>query len=158
MVKGKCCSHFFNFLAEKMSKMEAVTCICCQKDIDAINLRQILTEENENTDRNFARLEKALAYKRQLHDGNKLYLTVDSLITINNIVTNSNNFELRKHNVRPVGSKISYMDFYTILPALSGLIDSFNMGKIRPKTFSQTFLKIHPFADGNGRTCKVLFI
>ena len=50
------------------------------------------------------------------------------------------------------------MSFYYILPALTGLIDTFNAGKVRPKTFVETFLKIHPFTDGNGRTCKVLFI
>ena len=138
--------------------MEAVTCICCQKHEDVDNLKRVLTEENEYTERNYVKLENALAYKRKLHADNRLYLTVDSLITINNIITNSNNFELRKHNVRPAGSKKSYMDFYTILPALTGLIDTFNEGKIRVKTFCQTFLKIRPFADGNGRTCKVLFI
>ena len=141
-----------------MFTIESVTCICCQKKIDSRNLMQILTEENENTDSNYYRLEKALAFKRKLHDGNKLFLTVDSLITISNIITNSNNFELRKFNVRPAGSKKPSMDFYSILPALTGLIDTFNAGKLRPRTFCQTFLKIHPFADGNGRTCKVLFM
>ena len=141
-----------------MSKMDEVTCNCCQESIDSRNLMRILTEENENTDLNYFRLQKALAYKRKLHDGNKLFLTVDSLITISNIITNSNNFELRKHNVRPTSSKKPYMDFYSILPALTGLTDTFNAGKVRQRTFCQTFLKIHPFADGNRRTCKVLFI
>ena len=50
------------------------------------------------------------------------------------------------------------MSFYDILPALTGLVDTFNKGKITPKTFVETFLKIHPFADGNGRTCKILFM
>ena len=109
--------------------------ICCKKYEDAENVKQILTEERELSDINFQRIETALAYKRKLQTENgKLLLSVDSLITINN------------------------MDFYTILPALTGLIDTFNAGKLRPKTFVETFLKIHPFADGNGRTCKVLFI
>ena len=140
-------------------KMEKLTCICCQGKRDSENLKHILTEENEYTEKNFARMEKALAYKRKLHsEDNSLFLTVDSLITINNIITNSSNFHLRRHNVRPAGSQKAYMDFYSILPALNGLIDTFNEAFIRPKTFCETFLKIHPFADGNGRTCKILFI
>ena len=134
-------------------------CICCQKYEDSENIICILTEEREYTDINFHRLETVLAYKRKLQtEDDKLLLSVDSLITINNKITNSNNFEVRKHDVRPAGSNKPYMSFYTILLALIGLIDTFNEGKIRPKTFCQTFLKIHPFADGNGRTCKVLFI
>ena len=133
-------------------------CICCKKYEDAENIKQILTEERELSDINFQRIETALAYKRKLQTENgKLLLSVDSLITINNIILNANNLELRKH-VRPAGSKKAYMDFFTILPALTGLIDTFNAGKLRPKTFVETFLKIHPFADRNGRTCKVLFI
>ena len=134
-------------------------CSCCQEYIDSENIKRILTEEREYTDINFNRLKTALAYQRKLQtEDGRLLLSVDSLITINNIITNSNNFELRKHDVRPAGSNKPYMSFYTILPALTGLIDTFNEGKLKPKTFFQTFLKIHLFADGNGRTCKVLFI
>ena len=134
-------------------------CICCKKYEDDENINRILTEEREKSDINFQRMETALAYKRKLQtEDGKLLLSVDSLITINNIILNTNNLELRKQNVRPAGSKRAYMNFYTILPALTGLIDTFNAGKLRPKTFVETFLKIHPFADENGRTCKVLFI
>ena len=124
-------------------------CSCCQEYIDSENIKRILTKEREYTDINFNRLKTALAYKRKLktEDG-RLLLSVDSLIIINNIITNSNNFELRKHDVRPAGSNKPYMSFYTILPALTGLTDTFNEGKLKPKTFFQTFLKIHPFADG----------
>ena len=51
-----------------------------------------------------------------------------------------------------------YMDFYLIEPALHGLIDNFNLGRIKENTFVETFLKIHSFLDRTGRTCKVLFI
>ena len=104
-------------------------------------------------------MENALIYKGKLEtaDGT-LLLTVDSLITLNNIVLNKNNLGLRKHGVKPAGYNRKYMSFYDILPALTGLVDTFNQGKITPKTFVETFLKIHPFADGNGRTCKILFM
>ena len=133
-------------------------CLCCQKYKDAENINRILTEEREESEINFRRMETALAYKRNLQTGVKLLLSVDSLITINNIILNANNSELRKHDVKPAGCDRKYMSFYYILPTLTGLIDTFNAGKVRPKTFVETFLKIHLFADGNGRTCKVLFI
>ena len=133
-------------------------CICCQKYKDAENINRILTEEREQSEINFRRMENALAYKRKLKTRGQLFLSVDSLITINNIILNANNFGLRKHDVKPAGYNRKYMSFYHILPALTGLIDNFNAGKIIPKTFVETFLKIHPFADGNGRTCKILFM
>ena len=136
-----------------------MNCICCQKYEDARNINRILTEEREQSQRNFHRMENVLVFKRTLEtDDGKLLLTVDSLITLNNIVLNKNNLGLRKHDVKPAGYDKKYMSFYHILPALTGLVDTFNNGKITPKTFVETFLKIHPFADGNGRTCKILFM
>ena len=119
-------------------------CICCQKLKDARNINRILTEEQE--------------LSQSLEIEGRLLLSVDSLITINNIILNANNLELRKHDVKPAGYNRKYMSFYHILPALTGLIGTFNDGKVMPKTFVETFLKIHPFADGNGRTCKILFM
>ena len=136
-----------------------MNCICCQKYEDARNINRILTEEREQSEINFHRMENALIYKRKLEtaDGT-LLLAVDSLIILNNIVLNKNNLGLRKHDVKPAGYNRKYISFYDILPALTGLVDTFNKGKITPKTFVETFLKIHPFADGNGRTCKILFM
>ena len=133
-------------------------CICCQKLKDARNINRILTEEQELSQINFRRMEKALFFKRSLEIEGRLLLSVDSLITINKIILNANNLELRKQDVKPAGYNRKYMSFYNILPALTGLIDTFNDGKVMPKTFVETFLKIHPFADGNGRTCKILFM
>ena len=87
-----------------------------------------------------------------------LFLTLDSLIRINNLITKSFNNKLRNVNVKPRGYDKEYMDFYLTEAALHGLIDNFNLGRIKEKTFVETFLQIHPFLDGNGRTCKVLFI
>ena len=83
--------------------MNSLACSCCQKDIDERNLIKILNEERELTEAILSRLKKALEFKRQLTDG-RLYLTLDTLITINNIITNSNNFQLRRVNVRSAGS------------------------------------------------------
>ena len=63
----------------------------------------ILNEEKEITKDNFFWMVKAYKYiQRELisTDGD-LFLTVDSLITLNNIITNSNNIFLRYINVKP---------------------------------------------------------
>ena len=50
------------------------------------------------------------------------------------------------------------MDFTKIESELYRLVDQFNERKITARRFYDIFLdKIHPLADGNGRTCKILF-
>ena len=140
--------------------MAAVKCCCCDSAEDERNMIKILNEENEYSANNLYRLKCALEFKRtHITDRHgDLFLTMDSLIRINNLIMKSTNFRLTTVNVRPAGSDKEYMDFHKIEPALQGLIEVFNCGKIRPKSFVKAFLKIHPFLDGNGRTCKVLFI
>ena len=85
-------------------------------------------------------------------DGN-LFLTVDSLIRINNYITGSLNIQLRQINVKPAFYNKQYMDYTRIESKLYRLVDQFNERKITPTTFCVMFLdKIHPFANGNGRT------
>ena len=81
-------------------------------------------------------------------------MTVDSLITLNNIVTDSQNLFLRDVNVKPAGFDKTFIE-----SALYQLVDQFNGGKLTHHQFSNIFLNlIHPYRDGNGRTCKILFI
>ena len=65
--------------------------------------------------------------------------------------------QLRQVNVRPAFYfHKQYMDFTKIKSELYKLVGQFNERKITPRTFCDIFLdKIHPFADGNGRTCKL---
>ena len=124
------------------------------------NLVKILSEEKELTPTNLARLMHARIYKNTelLTADNDLVLTLDSLITLNNIITGSNNLSLRSVNVRPAFHKKQYMDFTKIESELYRLIDAFNDRYITNREFYHTFLnEIHPFLDGNGRTCKLLF-
>ena len=73
-------------------------------------------------------------------------------------MTDSRNIQLRQVNVKPTFYNKQYMDFTRIESELYRLVDQFNERKITPRTFCDIFLdKIHPFADGNGRTCKILF-
>ena len=86
-----------------------------------------------------------------------MYWTVDSLIEINNI-TGSNNINFRKVNVKPYGFNKMYMDKELIEDKLYQIIDQFNERKITSTEFYSILLnKIHPFYDGNGRTCQILF-
>ena len=93
-------------------------------------------------------------------DGN-LFLTVDSLIRLNNYITGSRNMQLRQINVKPAFYIKQYMDFTRIESELHRFVDQFNertFKTLTARTFCDIFLdKIHPFADGHDRTCKILF-
>ena len=121
----------------------------------------ILNEEKEITKDNFFWMVKAYKYiQRELisTDGD-LFLTVDSLITLNNIITNSNNIFLRHINVKPAGCNKQYMHFSQIESELYRLIDQFNDRYVSKRYFIKKFLdEIHPFSDGNGRLIKLCFI
>ena len=86
-----------------------------------------------------------------------MYLTVDSLIEINNTITSSNNITLRKVDVKPYGFDKMYMDKELIEDKVYQILDQFNERKIATtKSYSILLNKLHPFFDGNGRTCKIL--
>ena len=123
-------------------------------------LIKILKEEDEFTVQNVMRMKYAHNFKNQefINKDGDLFLTVDSLIRINNIITNSYNLHLRRHNVKYAGYNKQYMNASRIEAELYSLIDKFNDRRITPRAFCNTFLdKIHQFADGNSRTCKILF-
>ena len=123
-------------------------------------LIKILIDEKELSLLNLRRLADALIYKNKelVTAEGDLLLSVDSLITLNNIITGSNNLFLRSVNVKPAFYQKQYLDFTLIEFELYKLIDLFNDRYITNREFYHMFLnKIHPFADGNGRTCKILF-
>ena len=59
-----------------------------------------------------------------------MYLKVDSLIEINNIITESNNTTLRKVDVKPYGFDKMYMNKELIEGKLYQVIDQFNEREI----------------------------
>ena len=107
---------------------------------------------------NFERLKKSLIYvKNNLIDSdNDMYLTVDSLIDISNIITGSNNITLRKVIVKPYGCDKMNMDKDLIENKLYHLIDQFNERKLYHKDFYFALLaNTYPFYDG---IYKILFV
>ena len=87
-----------------------------------------------------------------------MYLTVDSLIEINNIITGTNNISLRKVNVKLYELDKMYINKELIEDKFYQMIDQFNEREITStKFFSILLNKIHSFFDGNGRMCKILF-
>ena len=72
---------------------------------EKIMLKKLLVSEKELSDINCERLKKALIYiKNNLIDSNNdIYLTVDSLLGISNIITGLNNITLRKVKFKPYG-------------------------------------------------------
>ena len=85
---------------------------------------------------------------------NNMYLAVDSLIDINNLVIGSNNITLRKVIVKLCGYDKMYMDNDLVEYKLFQLIDQFNERSINHKDFYSVPLNnIYTFYD----TCKILF-
>ena len=124
-------------------------------------IKETLISEKEFTETNYKRLQEALVYiKNHLIDTNGgMYLTIDSSIEINNIITGSNNITLRKANVKPYGFHKMYIDKELIEDKLYQITDQFNERKISTTRFYSILLnKIHAFYDGNGRACKILFV
>ena len=118
-----------------------------------IMLKKSLVSEKELSDTNCERLKKALIYiKNNLTDSdNNMYLTVDLLLDINNIITGLNNITLRQVNVKPYGCDKIYMDKDLIENKLYQLLDQFSVRKNNHRDFYFALLdNIHPFYDGNG--------
>ena len=133
---------FFNFEEEKLEQK-------------LLALMKTLKDEDEFNVQNTMRMKYACDFKNQElsnKDGD-LFLTADSLIIIYNVITNSHNLHLRRHNVKPAGYNKQDMDVSRIKAELYTLVDKFNDRRITFRAFCDTFLdKIHPFADGDGRT------
>ena len=66
-----------------------------------------------------------------------MYLTVNSLIEINNIITASNNITLKKVNVKLYRFDKMYMDKELIEDKLYQIIDQFKKEKLHLQSFIQ---------------------
>ena len=95
-------------------------------------IKEILITEKEFIKANYKRLQEALLYiKNNLIDADSdMYLTVNSLIEINIIKTDSNNITLKKVYVMPYGFDKIYIDKKLIADRLYQIIDQFNDEKL----------------------------
>ena len=114
-----------------------------------------ITIKKEFTETNLKRLQKAFVYieSNLIDSDGGMYLTVHSLIEINNIIADSNKTALRKVNVKPYGFDKIYVDKELIEDTLYQIIDYFNEIYIY-----KALNKIQPFYDGNGRMRKIMFV
>ena len=110
--------------------------------MDVEILIKILKEEGELTKKNLFQMTLGLQFKNNelLNEDGDLFLTVDSLITLNNYVTDSHNILLRQINVKPAFHNKQYMDFTMIETELYTLVDRFNNRQITPRVFVIYFL------------------
>ena len=102
-------------------------------------IKDILISEKKFIETNYERLQKYLVYiENNLIDSDGgMYLTVDSLIEINNIITGSNNITLRIVNLKPYRFGKMYIDKELIEDKLYQIIDQFNEWKILFNTLKQ---------------------
>ena len=100
-------------------------------------IKEILISEKNFTKTNYKKIQKALVYiENNLIDSDGgMYLTVDSLIELNNITTGSNNITLRKFNLKPYGFDKTYIDKELIEDKLYQIIHQFNERKITSTKF-----------------------
>ena len=127
---------------------------------EKIILRDTLVSEKRLNYINFKRFEKALVYiKNNLIDSdNIVYLTVDSLIDINSLITVSNFVTLRIVTVKPYRCDKMSMHKELIENKLHELINQFTERKIIHRDFYFALVtNIHPFYDEHGRVSKILF-
>ena len=122
---------------------------------------KILKEEKEYSDLNYFNMKIALDYKEKYLQNKEgdMFLTVDSLIEVNNLILGKNNTKLRKLNVKPAGYGTNlYFPWWCVESSLYILLDEFNKRRITNRDICNGFMEIHPFLDRNGRTCKLLFV
>ena len=100
-------------------------------------VKEILISQNEFIETNYKKLKKALVHiENNLIDSDGgMYLKVESLIEINNIITGSNNITLRKVNIKPYGFDKMYMDKELTEDELYQTIDQFNERKFTSTKF-----------------------
>ena len=104
-------------------------------------LQIILLEEDEFADYNYELMHSALDKWNTflIEKIGELFLTVDSLITLNNIITDSQNIVFRDVIVKPPGFDKMYLDKYLMEQALYPLVDKFNETIVTHNQFCDNF-------------------
>ena len=102
-------------------------------------LLKILNEEGELNNKSLFQMLLARQFENKKLDNKDgdLFLTVDSLIRINNYITDSHNIQLRQINVKPAFYDKQYLDFTKIKSELYRRVDE---RQITPRRFCDIFL------------------
>ena len=100
----------------------------------------MLVSEKKLSDITFEKLKKCWCTLRI--DTDNIYLTVDSLIDINNIISNSNNITLRKVNFKKCECDKINMNKGLIEDEMYQLIDQFNERKVNQRGFYSALLEM----------------
>ena len=106
-------------------------------------------------------MQRTLKYKNMFltSKSGDLFLTVDSLITLNDIITGSQYIGLKDINVKPAGYSKIYLGKSFAEAALHCLVDQFNDRIVSHKDFCRIFLdQINPFRAGNCKRYKIWFV
>ena len=122
-------------------------------------------KRNINSEKEFTKplvkIKKPLVYIKYYlidSDGN-IYLTLNSLIEINNMMNSSKNITLRKVHEKPYGFDKILIDKDLIEYKFYQIIDQFNETRIANVKFYSILLnKIHLFYDWNEKTSKILVL
>ena len=96
-----------------------------EEDVQKLEaLFKILNEENELNNINLFRMINAREFvnRELINKDGDLFLTIDSLIRLNNYITGSHNIQLRQINVKPAFYIKQYMDFTRIESEFTGLL------------------------------------
>ena len=110
---------------------------------------KILKEEKKYTDLTYFNMKTALDYKEKYLQNKErnMFLTVYSLIEVDNLIMGKNNTELRrKVNVKPAGYTTNpYFPWWCIENSLYILLDESNKRHIKNRDFWDCFMEIHLF-------------
>ena len=106
-------------------------------------IKWIMISEKKFIETNYKRFQEALVYiKKILIDNDAgMYLIVDYLIEISNMITGSNKITLRKVNVKPCGFNKMCMDKELIEDKFRQIIDLFNERKTTSTKFYSLLLE-----------------
>ena len=97
---------------------------------------KILQEGKEYSDLSYFNMKTALDYKEKYLQNKEgdMFLTVNSLIEVNNLILGKNDTKLRKLNVKPAGYTTNpYFPWWCVENSLYILLDEFNERRITNK-------------------------
>ena len=142
---------------DEQKQIHEMSLIVLPKDVSVDNVDNIIAASNR-------RLESALYFRisdMEIEE-DVLYLNIDKLIDLNNIVTGGRIVMVRQRQMYTYVEKEKIfknsMDVRCIRYHLEALVYVFNKRKIEVDEFKRNILRIRPFKSGNYRTMEILLL